>query len=286
LDTSKIMLKIVSSNFKDLLEPNMEIRAFPDGERHVRILNFEKYKDQKVTIYHRLYPDLHTSLVELLFILESLKNINSEITVFTPYLPYSRQDKVMVEGEIKSAEAVCKLLADAGCKKLITLDCHFSTAEGEFNYGGLIIKNISLHQELVNYAKKLFNGEEFEVVGPDEGAKYMTQLHGGKHMRKSRQGYDQQGVAYRNIDTMETDHEFSNKNVLILDDIISTGATMLKALKIIKDQKAKKVICAATHGLFAGDALEKLQKVCNSIFVTDSIPNEVSKVSIKNRLND
>src|SRR3989344_9294865 len=119
-------MQLISPNFSDLLEPNIEIGKFPDGDAHVRIPNLLECKGQEVMVFHRLYPKQNTSLVTLLLILDSLKQQSAKkITVITPYLPYARQDKKKLNGEVASAYVICDLLARAGCHKLVTFDCHF-----------------------------------------------------------------------------------------------------------------------------------------------------------------
>ena len=81
-------LRLVSPNFSDIFEPNIEIGKFPDGDSHVRILPLQDSKGSDVIVFHRLYPKQNTSLVTLLFILDSLKEIGAKnITVVAPYLP-------------------------------------------------------------------------------------------------------------------------------------------------------------------------------------------------------
>jgi ribose-phosphate pyrophosphokinase len=88
------------------------------------------------------------------------------------------------------------------------------------------------------------------------------------------------GEAYRKIETVEMEGNVKGKSVLIIDDMISTGGTMLKAVENVKKGGAKKVICAATHGFFLKGSLGKL-KECGEVFVTDSIRTEVSGISIR-----
>src|SRR3989344_1244004 len=119
------MIKLVSPNFADLLEPNIEIGKFPDGNTHVRIPNIQNYAGQEVTLFHRLYPDQNNAFFELLLILHALKGQNATVTLAAPYLPYARHEKQILEGEITSAPVTCELIKASGCEKIITFDCHF-----------------------------------------------------------------------------------------------------------------------------------------------------------------
>lgn len=277
------MLKLVSPNFADLMEPNIEIGKFPDGDAHVRILDLEKYKDQETIVYHRLYPKQNTSLVVLLLILDTLKQIGARVSVVAPYLPYARQDKTKLNGEVGSAKTICNLLARAGCEKLYTFDCHFLNAEGEHRFGDLTIHNISMAKALYEKAREYFQ-ESFEVVVPDAGAAYLVKDLGGKHFTKVRKEYDGERIAYRDIESLACDFDIEGKNFLVLDDMISTGSTMVAVIEKLKTCGAKKIACGTIHGLFLFNCLDKLRKLTEYIFATDSIPSPQSAVSIKDKL--
>jgi ribose-phosphate pyrophosphokinase len=281
-------VQLVSPNFSDLFSPNIDIGRFPDGDSHVRIQNLSECKDQAIVLFHRLYPKQNTSLVTLLLILDALRECGvKKITVVSPYLPYSRQDKKKLNGEVASAYAVCNLLARAGCSKLVTVDCHFLNKEGQAKFGELSIENLSMGKELVAYAKsQAFFGEVCEVISPDKGANYLVSEHGGKSYSKVRKEYDGDKIAYRDVDKMDGDFEVKGKNVLLLDDMISTGNTMLKALEKLKQGGAKKICCAATHGLFLYNCLDKIRKLTDCIYSTDTIINEMAIISIKEKLLD
>jgi ribose-phosphate pyrophosphokinase len=270
---------LISTNFSDLLDPNIEIKAFPDGESYVRIPGISEVKDKEVRLFHRLYPDSDQSIFQAVLLLDTLKKAGAKPILISPYLPYSRQDKTFLEGEALSSEVLCKMLKLAGATKLITLDCHFLKKEGNFEYGGLEIENISMGKYLVEHAKMKVNGQGLEIISPDMGAKYLVEQHGGSSMEKVRGEYAEGDEAYRKIEEVNRDFEVKGKNVLILDDMISTGGTMLKAVDNVKKGGAKKVICAATHGFFLKGSLEKLKEVADEVIVTDSIPSEVSVVS-------
>lgn len=280
-------LHLVSPNFSDLFTPNVEIGKFPDGDSHLRIPKLAGCRGQNVVIYHRLYPNQNDSLIELLLMLDAVKHEGAKsITVVSPYLPYARQDKQTIDGEVASSHVICNLLARSGCTKLVVVDCHFLNEEGEVQYGDLAIQNISMSKELIAHAKKVFGGQSFEVIGPDAGAAYLVKTAGGKNLQKVRKAYEGDKIAYRHIEKMEGDCDINGKNVLLLDDMISTGSTMLKALEKMTEGGAKRVICAATHGLFLYNCLDLMRKYTDIIYATDSILAAQSEVTIRGRLEE
>lgn len=273
-------MDLISPNFSDLLKPNIEIKTFPDGDSYVRVENLSACEGREVKLYHRLYPDQNTAIFNALQILDTLKRADAQPTLVVPYLPYSRQDKTFKEGEALSAEILCSLFAKAGVKKLVTLDCHFLKKEGEFEYGGLKIKNISANKLLVEHAKSKLEGEDIEVISPDQGANYLVSSFGGKSMKKLRGEYEEGKEAYRKIEGVEMDFDVEGKNVLILDDMISTGGTMIRAVGNVRNGKAKKVFCAATHGFFLKGSLQKLSDITDGVFTTNSIANPVAELDV------
>jgi ribose-phosphate pyrophosphokinase len=274
----------VSPNFEDMLKPNIELKKFPDSDSYIRVPQIRECTGKDIVLFHRLYPEQDSALMQALFIFEALKSVRAEsITLVAPYLPYSRQDKVFLKGEVKSADKICRLLADAGCTKLVTLDCHFLKKPGTFEYNGLKIVNVTMNEALLNYAKKKFD-EPFEVISPDEGARYMVEEQGGQTMQKARGGYNEgeesKEVAYRGIERLERGFDVRGKNVLILDDMIATGSTMTKAVENVKAGGARRIACGATHGFFLKDSLAILRRECEFVFVTNSIPSPVSEINV------
>lgn len=277
---------LASPNFSDALKPDIEIKSFPDGDSYVRIPRIAECQGEEVSLFHRLYPDQNGSIFQAILLLDTLKRVGARTTLVAPYLPYSRQDKTFKEGEALSAQVLCGLLAKAGASRLVTLDCHFLKKEGEAEYGGLKIMSISANRLLVEHAKKLAGSEDLQVISPDMGASYLVEEFGGKSMKKVRGEYEEGKEAYRKIEGLERGFEVRGKNILILDDMISTGGTMLRAVENVKKGGAKKVFCAATHGFFLRDSYAKLKSSCDGVFVTNSIPCEAAKVDVMQLLGE
>jgi ribose-phosphate pyrophosphokinase len=184
------------------------------------------------------------------------------------------------------AKSLCRNFALAGLNKLITFDCHFLNQTGLLEYEGLQIQNISLGTDLIEKAKTIFNGEKFEIIGPDEGSRYLVEGHGGKNLKKVRKEYAAKKVSYRDVHEITGDLDVKGKNVLILDDMISSGSTMVKALEKLTEAGAKNIACAATHGLFLFDCLDKMRQFTRHIISSDTILNSQAEVSIKQHLTN
>jgi ribose-phosphate pyrophosphokinase len=271
---------LISPNFPEVGEPNIEIKLFPDGDSYCRINDISKCQGEDVSLLHRLYPKQNTAIFNAAQLLHTLKRVGARTSLVAPYMPYARQDKTFLMGESLSAQILCKLFNDFGTVKIVTVDCHFLKKEGESEYAGLKIQNLSANKMLVEHARKKIGLEGLEVISPDQGANYLVSEFGGKSMSKVRGGYEQGEEAYRSVQTVEREFDVAEKNILIMDDMISTGGTMLKAIENVRKGGAKKVFCAATHGFFLNDSLTKLKKSADWVFTTNSIPNDVAEVDI------
>ncbi|MGV8084784.1 MAG: ribose-phosphate diphosphokinase [Candidatus Bilamarchaeum sp.] len=272
---------LISPNCQDLGKPNIEFKTFPDGDNYVRIENIKECQGEEVTLIHRLYPDQNGSIFNALLLLDTLNRVGARVNLVAPYLPYSRQDKTFLEGESLSAQVLCGLFAKAGVRKLTTIDCHFLKGEGEFEYSGLKIGNISANKLLVEHARKKVSLEPLEVISPDQGASYLVSEFGGKSMDKERGGYEKGEDAHRAVKKIDMDFEVEGKNILILDDMISTGGTMVKAIENVKKGGAKKIFAAATHGFFMKGSFDKLRLMCDGLFTTNTIANLAAEVDVK-----
>ena len=213
-----------------------------------------------------------------MLILSRLEKETKQIELFVPYLPYARADKENKVGEAVSADVLCELLKNYGVKKLITYDCHFLPKPGNFKRKGLKIENKSAGNQLFSYAKKYFTKNKFVLISPDEGSSYFTknaQGHITHSLKKVRHESKVTGTKtiHADIYTMEGEIDVEGKNVCILDDIIATGGTIVRAIEHLKSRGAKKIIVGTTHGVFAGDKIvEKILKSgCKHLFVTNAI---------------
>jgi ribose-phosphate pyrophosphokinase len=200
-----------------------------------------------------------------------------------PYLAYARQDKIFLEGENISIETIAAMLKAAGIDQLITVNIHAETALANFPFPAKTLTAIPLLAEY--FIKKGF--KKAFALAPDKGAMYIAQqaqqiLVGEagsleKH-RDRHTGETTQTAAHLNI---------KGKAVIILDDIISTGGTIVGAAKILREKGATRIYAACVHGLLVGDAEKRiLDSGVEEIVATDSIPSKNSKVTLAPLLSE
>ncbi|VVC02643.1 Ribose-phosphate pyrophosphokinase [Candidatus Burarchaeum australiense] len=256
----------------------LAVKRFPDGDSYVKLPC--DVKDAEVVIYSRCYPDQNSRLVELMLAVAACYDCGARLVrAFVPYLPYARQDKRVLEGEAISARTVCQLLRCTGLEELVTFDCHFLKRAGVFEYEGLKIRNLTAAPALLEAAKKGLHAPL--VITPDQGAAYLASGERGSHsMKKARGAYVKgSGTAYRKVASLSADFSVKGRDVIIIDDIVAGGSTMLRAVQLCGKGGARRIVCATTHGQFLAGADERIKRAgANRLLATNSIHSKYSAV--------
>jgi ribose-phosphate pyrophosphokinase len=251
-------------------------RVFPDGESYVRLEG--SVEGEHVAIVQTTCTPQDTRLLQLSFLANAAKrNGAAKVTAVTPYLGYARQDKIFLPGETISIEVIAGMIKTAGVDMLLTVNVHSESAIAKFPFPAKTISAIPL---LADYFVKKGVKKAFSL-SPDKGAMYIALqaqevLGGGVgHLEKHRDRYTGQT-------TQDAAHlDVKGQSVIIFDDIISTGGTIVGAAKILREQGAAHVYTACVHGLLIGDAEKRiLDAGVEEIVASDSVPGKNSKVSL------
>jgi ribose-phosphate pyrophosphokinase len=277
---------LVSPNCRDLAESNFEIKKFHDCENYIYIPEIEKLKGKHVVILHRCYPDQDARLLQFFQILSAVKPVAAKVTAIIPYLPYSRQDEISRQGETNSAAMIVKLLSCAGLDELVTFNCHFlDSGDSKKNIGGLNIENRSIVTDLLEYVKPRVSDPVF--IAADQGAAHFVERLGGVSMEKTLGEYIHGPLAFRQITSEKLDADIAGRDVILIDDMIISGETMVKAVQMCKKGGAKRIVCASVHGLLVGCAFDRIRAAgAKEVVVSDSVPSPAGVVSIKKQLKD
>ena len=252
-----------------------ETKIFPDGESKVTLGKIPK--KSVILVVQSTYPPVDTNLLQALSIISQVRKISSRTFAIIPYMGYARQDKQFLSGEVITMSVVAKMLQSAGAKKVIVVDIHSNTALNHFN---IPTENISAVPELANYFKKL-NLKNPLVVSPDVGGssrskKFASLLKTDFIVLKKHRDRKTGRVS---IQTAKVDVQ--GKDLILVDDIISTGDSIIKAAQFLKKQKCKRVFVACTHGLLVEGAEKKIRKAgVSRIISTNTIPGNTSKVDV------
>ena len=248
----------------------VEIKKFPDGEKYVRVLG----SADEVTVIQSTFRPQDEHLIELILIADALRERGVEtLRAVVPYLAYSRQDRVTKEGEPVSVRAIMRTLA-VYYDELYVFDLH-NPETLKFFPGKAI--NLSPARAMAEYFReKLGDGI---VLAPDKGARERAKAVAQK-LGLEFSHFEKERISPTEVRMTPVDVDVRGKNVLIVDDIISTGGTMVRAANLLREMGAEKVFVSATHGVFAEGAIERVSKAVDELAVTNTIPTPVSRISI------
>ncbi len=252
-----------------------KIRVFPDGESKITFGRIPK--NSVILVVQSTYPPVDTNLLHALSIISQARKAASKIYAIIPYMGYARQDRQFLSGEIVTMSIVAKMLEAAGAKKIIVVDIHSKTALNHFK---IPKENVSAIPDLAKYFKKM-KLKNALIVSPDMGgalrAKKFASLLNADFITLKKSRNRKTGKV--RIQSSKVD--VSGRDLILVDDIISTGGSVIKATQFLKRQKCKRVFVACTHGLFIGDAERKIKKAgASQIISTNTIPRGTSKVDV------
>lgn len=251
------------------------IKEFPDGEAYVRLLDDVKGSD--ALIIQSMPPPQDRNLMILLQLISAFKtNSGGKASVIIPYMAYARQDKMFLPGEPVSAHLVARLVEAAGAECVALVEPHSEMAVQGFK-NKLLIDAIKPFAEY--YLENGF-GEAY-VVAPDRNAASMasrlaSMIGGGcgwvEKVRNKETG---------SISSTEGVLDPAGRKTVLLDDIISTGSTIVEAIKLLKTKGTSEISVACVHGLFVGNAYEKIVNAgASSILASDTIETPYSNISV------
>ena len=245
------------------------VKNFTNGETRVQI--DENVRGAEVFVLQPTCGNVNDSLMELLIICDALSRSSAKsITVIVPYYGYSRQEKKTTGREPITAKLVANLITVAGADRVITVDLHAAAIQGFFD---IPVDNLVAMPIVVDYFRhKGIPKEDLVVISPDAGGvsrarMFAERLGAGLAIIFKRRPRPEA------VELMDFVGEIEGKTCLIVDDIISTGGTLLKAVDMLVEKGASRVFAATTHGLFAGDALEAIERSpIEEVIVTDTVP--------------
>jgi ribose-phosphate pyrophosphokinase len=244
-----------------------KIERFADGEKVIRVEDDVRGRDCFVMQSTCKPVDEH--LVELLIFLDCLRRASAKrITAVIPYFGYARQDR-KDEGRVPiTAKLVANLITTAGADRVLAIDLHAAQVQGFFD---IPVDHLAGELVLSKYFrdKKIGN---LTIVSPDVGnmkiaSRYADRLGGELAIVHKKRLSGSEAIAQEIIGDVK------GRNIVMCDDIIATAGTICSAAKLVKDRGAEKIYIGATHGVFAGQALERLKDApIDEIVVTDTIP--------------
>lgn len=245
---------------------DVTLGRFADGEIHCQIN--ENIRGVDVFIVQSTQPPAE-NLMELLVLIDACYLASAErITVVMPYYGYARQDRKDQPRVPLTAKLVAKLIEVAGSNRILTLDLHSAQIQGFFNVQA---DNLFAAPVILEYINTL-DIQNLIIVSPDVGGTKIGRAF-AKRLDVDIAIVDKRRSSKDNVEVMNIVGDVAGKDVVILDDMISTAGTLVQGARAIKDAGARSIRACATHGVFASNALERIMdSPIEEVVVTNSIP--------------
>lgn len=253
----------------------LDFKRFPDGEAYIRIDG--DVQGEHVAVVQSTFPtDPH--LIELFLLLDTVKELDaSKITAIVPYLAYARQDKRFRPGEAISIKTIINLIENIGVDELYTVNIHEEAVLSGFK---MPIINLSAMNVIGDYLKN-YDLKDPYVVSPDQGAEFLAKEVAETLRADFSCIFKKRDRITGEIETEVVELDVKGRDTVIVDDIISTGGTIVNAAKMLKSQGASRVFVGTTHALLIQNARTRImQAKVDEIIGTDTVLSEVSKISV------
>lgn len=263
--SSPLLAKRMAERLK-LKMAEVEFKRFPDGELYTRIKSDEKE--------HVVVCSLNSN-EDLTLLTLSMEALKGKIYAVVPYMGYARQDKVFLEGEAVSIRAVARLL-ESYAEKIMTVNIHSADAASHFKK----LKNLDAMPLLGNYYRE----KDIVMLSPDKGSvervKVAAEVAGCEwdYLEKKR-------VDAYTVEVFPKEISVEGKKVVIVDDIISTGGTVIEASKRLKNLGAAEIEVSCVHAVLASFAAARiLSSGISDIVATDTVEKIFSKITVADLL--
>jgi ribose-phosphate pyrophosphokinase len=252
------------------------VKTFSDGEIHVEI--DESVRGMDVFVIQSICSPVNDNLMELLILIDALKRASTKrITAVLPYYGYARQDRKVSPRAPISAKLVADLITTAGASRLLTVDLHAGQIQGFFN---IPVDHLYAAPVLLEYLKKL--KDNIVIVSPDAGGVERARAF-AKRLNASLAIIDKRRESPNVSQVMNIIGDVSGLTTVLLDDIVDTGGTLVRAAYALVEQGAREVYACCTHPVLSGRSVKVItESPIEEMIVTDTIPiNEKVKTCPK-----
>jgi len=253
-----------------------QLKIFPDGESKITLKG--KFQKNKIIVIQSTYPPVNENLVQTLSIISKAKEFGTEVIAVIPYMGYARQDREFLPGEVITMKVIANLFKSVGTSRIIVVDIHSMIGLKYFNIKS---SNVTAIPDLAKYFSKLKLTNPL-VVSPDHGGKVRAEefakILNTEFIILEKQRDRKTGkvkIKAKKIDGI------SGRDLILVDDMISTGGSIIKATEFLKKQKCKRVFVACTHALFGDEVEKKIKKAgVTKIISSNTIPGRTALVDI------
>ncbi|WP_320408949.1 ribose-phosphate diphosphokinase [Candidatus Nitrosotenuis chungbukensis] len=256
-----------------------DVRIFPDGESKVTI---DGKPVGKTIVVQSAYPPIDSNFIQVLSLISKAKETSSQVFAVIPYLCYMRQDKEFLPGEIITSAVIAKMLKAVGADKIVTVDIHSELA---IKYFDVPVRNVSAVPKLALFFKKMKLKDPL-IVAPDlfwaPQAKQFAKILDAESIAINKQRSRKTGK----LEIKQSQkRNFEGRDIILVDDMISTGGSIVKATEYLKQQNCGRIYAACTHALLVGDAEKKIRDAgILKIISANTIPGTTNAVDVSDIL--
>jgi ribose-phosphate pyrophosphokinase len=243
------------------------VTRFADGEIRVKIE--EDVRGADIFVVQPTSPPVNDHLLELLLLIDACKRASAErITAVIPYFGYARQDR-KDEGRVPiSGKLVANMITTARADRVLATDLHAAQVQGFFD---IPVDHLYAAPVLLRYFRRM-QLKDLTVVAPDVGSSKLARGF-AKRLEAGLAIVDKRRVSDSDTEVMTIIGEVKDRNVLIVDDMISTAGSITEAAKAVREMGAKAIYLGATHAVLCGKAMERLSNApVEQVVVTDTVP--------------
>ena len=264
------LAKKIAQNLKCKLG-KVKLDRFPNGEARVRIK--EKTANKTAIIVQSFSLPVDKHIIEFCLLCDALKRLGAKkIIAVIPWLGYSKQDKVFRSGEPLSVKVITQIIQTAPFDKVIIFDLHNQSIIGFFDKP---IIQLSTQTLFLDFFKKIIKTDNFMVIAPDAGSIKNSTAFAGKLGLPIAYIDKERDLLTGKVKIHGISKKITDKNLIIVDDMISTGSTLVETAKFLKKQGGKKIYVAATHHLFVPQVQAKLKaSPIDKLLISDTIENK------------
>lgn len=253
----------------------IEVNYFPDNEVYIRFNKNPKNKD--VIIVESLTKNPNEKIIQLLFSSLTAKELGAKKVIgVIPYLAYMRQDKAFKKYECISAKILPKILESCKLDAIFTLNPHLHRIKSLSEIFSIPVFELSCEKEIGEYINKNFS-KDWILIGPDIESKNLirniSEISGLNYiiLKKKRFGAKKVKIFIPKV---------KGEKAIIIDDILSTGGTIIETIKELKKKGFKKFFCIIIH-LLSENSIKKVRKYCK-VISTNSVQTKISKIDVSN----
>lgn len=246
---------------------DINLERFPDGEISLQIM--ENVRGRDAFVLQTIALDPNNYLMELLIIIDALKRASARsIIAVIPYFGYCRQDRKDKPRVPITAKLVANILVNAGATRVLTMDLHAGQLQGFFD---VPVDNLFSRPVLVEAVKE-FDCRDLVVVTPDIGSVKLARAYASQ-LKVDFAIVDKHRINAHDVEVVTLIGDVKGKDVLLADDMCSTAGTLVSAAKACRGKGANRILAIVTHGIFVGEAVEKIEKSpIEALMMSNTVP--------------